>query len=50
VLGEYIGRIYTETKGRPSYVIRERISQTDPGTEPAAPRTAVLHSAAVAPD
>ena len=25
VLGEYIGRIYNETKGRPSYVIRENI-------------------------
>jgi dolichol-phosphate mannosyltransferase len=25
VLGEYIGRIYYETKGRPTYVIREKI-------------------------
>ena len=25
VLGEYIGRIYNETKGRPSYLIREKI-------------------------
>ena len=25
VLGEYIGRIYNETKGRPSYVIREKV-------------------------
>ena len=25
VLGEYIGRIYNETKGRPSYVIRQRV-------------------------
>ena len=25
VLGEYVGRILTETKGRPLYVIREEI-------------------------
>ena len=25
VLGEYIGRIYNETKGRPSYVIRQKV-------------------------
>jgi glycosyltransferase involved in cell wall biosynthesis len=25
VLGEYIGRIYNETKGRPSYVVREKV-------------------------
>ena len=25
VLGEYVGRIYDETKGRPSYVIREKV-------------------------
>ena len=24
VLGEYIGRIYNETKGRPNYVVKER--------------------------
>ncbi len=24
VLGEYIGKIYLETKGRPRYIIRER--------------------------
>jgi dolichol-phosphate mannosyltransferase len=29
VLGEYIGRIYNETKGRPTYVIRERIGAQD---------------------
>jgi polyisoprenyl-phosphate glycosyltransferase len=50
VLGEYIGRIYTETKGRPSYVIRERIVQPDPGLAPPAPGIAALCSTAVAPD
>jgi polyisoprenyl-phosphate glycosyltransferase len=31
VLGEYIGRIYHETKGRPTYVIRDKIPRLDPG-------------------
>jgi polyisoprenyl-phosphate glycosyltransferase len=29
VLGEYIGRIYNETKSRPSYVIRDKIGTPD---------------------
>lgn len=29
VLGEYIGRIYNETKNRPSYVIRDKIVTSD---------------------
>jgi len=29
VLGEYIGRIYNETKGRPTYVIRNKIGTPD---------------------
>jgi len=28
VLGEYIGRIYQEIKGRPSYVIRDKVVAT----------------------
>ncbi len=29
ILGEYIGRLYDEAKGRPLYILREETSQTD---------------------
>jgi dolichol-phosphate mannosyltransferase len=29
ILGEYIGRIYFETKGRPTYIVREKIISPD---------------------
>ena len=32
ILGEYVGRIFTEVKGRPIYVIRERLG-SEPGDE-----------------
>ena len=50
VLGEYIGRIYTETKGRPSYVIRERFVNADSELPSKTLRTAVLQSTTVTPD
>jgi polyisoprenyl-phosphate glycosyltransferase len=34
VLGEYIGRIYNETKSRPTYVIREKIGIQDADLRP----------------
>ena len=34
VLGEYIGRIYQEIKGRPTYVIREKIFAGNPAMRP----------------
>jgi dolichol-phosphate mannosyltransferase len=34
VLGEYIGRIYNETKGRPSYVIRKKVGASNADVRP----------------
>jgi dolichol-phosphate mannosyltransferase len=34
VLGEYIGRIYHEIKGRPTYVIRDKVAVPDPDMRP----------------
>lgn len=46
VLGEYIGRIYHETKGRPSYVIRDKIARPASDLPPAQTYTVVDASAA----
>jgi hypothetical protein len=34
VLGEYIGRIYNETKSRPSYLVRDKIGTPDADLRP----------------
>jgi dolichol-phosphate mannosyltransferase len=44
VLGEYIGRIYTEAKGRPTYVILDKIVHPDTGLSSGPPRTGILRS------
>ncbi len=46
VLGEYIGRIYMESKGRPTYLIRRRYESQVPAEtrSPAAPETRVTRS------
>jgi glycosyltransferase involved in cell wall biosynthesis len=37
ILGEYIGRLYEEVKGRPLYVVAEQINLGDQGLPPAGP-------------
>jgi len=42
VLGEYIARIYYETKGRPSYVIREKVVRPASAQPPAQTHTGIV--------
>jgi dolichol-phosphate mannosyltransferase len=46
ILGEYIGRIYHETKGRPSYVIRDKVDRPASDLPPAQTHTVVAAAAA----
>jgi dolichol-phosphate mannosyltransferase len=41
IIGEYIGRVYEEAKGRPHYVVRKLVRQRGPGSWAAAPRVDV---------
>jgi hypothetical protein len=38
VIGEYVGKIYFETKGRPRYIIEQEIGAAPAKAEPAAVR------------
>jgi hypothetical protein len=44
VLGKYIGRIYTEAKGRPTYVILDKIVHPDTGLSSGTARTGMRRS------
>ena len=50
MLGEYIGRIYTDVRARPRYFVREVVLHSEPGdthAEPSAPVPAAANSLTV---
>ncbi len=44
IIGEYIGRIYDEAKGRPLYVVREALNFAGAVVDRARPKPAVVHA------
>jgi dolichol-phosphate mannosyltransferase len=42
IIGEYIGRVYEEAKGRPHYVVRKVVRQRSLGSSVVTPRTDAL--------
>jgi dolichol-phosphate mannosyltransferase len=41
IIGEYVGRVYEEAKGRPHYVVRKVVRQRGLGSRAATPRTEI---------
>lgn len=48
IIGEYLGRIYDEVKGRPLYIVNEAVGFSDNNTSPTNPHTPVDGTDAIA--